>query len=67
MEQKHLDKFDLIDRLEGREVPTPSGRWCPVRAGRKVTPFGTFSLAVSYDEAQLEAMYRASRPIGETA
>jgi hypothetical protein len=61
-EQKtyYLDKFELIDRLEGREVKAPSGAWNPVKDGRVHTGFGAW-LLTRFSEPELEVMWKKSR------
>jgi len=61
-EQKtyHLDKFDLIEALEGREVQAPSSQWNPVKNGRIHTGFGAW-LLTRFSEPELELMWKSSR------
>ena len=62
-EQKTLiDKFELIEALEGREVLAPSGAWNPFKEGRVHTGFGAW-LLTRFSEPELEAMWRDSREV----
>ena len=55
-----MDKFQLIQQLENKLVPIPSGEHKPVRNSKLVTDYGEFSL-LRYEAGQLEVMLKYAK------
>jgi hypothetical protein len=55
-----VDRFDLIEALEGKWVMVPSGEYCQVKNGDLHTVGRAFSLLL-YSMGQLEAMLRSAK------
>jgi hypothetical protein len=55
-----VDRFELIEALEGKWVMVPSGECCQVKNGDLCTDVGAFSLHL-YSMGQLEVMLKYSK------
>jgi len=54
-----MDRFEIVNELEGRYIPTPSGKYLLVKDGQYQTKYGNF-LLLNYLPGTLEAMLEQS-------
>ncbi len=61
-----MNKYQIIEALEGKEVQTPDSLWHLVSRGRFQTRFGSVAL-LNHGVEMLEAYLRTARNPRETA
>lgn len=59
-----MNKFDLIQQLEGKLVPTRNGTYAKVKNGKLQLDFDEYPL-LNYEVGELEIMYAYHKNIGQ--